>query len=78
MKPGRDGQSQCIPSCWDMPTCTLCGRPKKPKGRDVGVAAANGYCDPDCGCYYSKPEPGHYWPEEEPELRAAVLKESGR
>lgn len=45
--------------------CTTCRRPKLPRGRDPGPAAANGYCDRGCEGYEQEPLPGHLWPSEE-------------
>jgi hypothetical protein len=39
-----------------LPTCTECGRPKKPVGRD---SFDNGLCDHECPGYRKAPEPGH-------------------
>ena len=47
-----------------LPWCTYCGRRKKPIGRDVGAAAANGYCDHECEGYHCEPRPGYDWPSE--------------
>ncbi len=52
-------------SCWASPQCVVCGRTKKPKGRDAGIAAANGYCDYSCPGYTQGEQPGHFWPGEE-------------
>jgi hypothetical protein len=59
-------------ACWAMPECAVCGLRKKPWGRDAGVAVASGFCDGDCPGYEKKPRPGHFWPDEEPELKAAA------
>ncbi len=48
-------------------TCTVCGLPKKPIGRDAGAAAANGYCDHECEGYMLEPLPGYLWPSEQDE-----------
>jgi hypothetical protein len=50
-----------------LPYCSVCGMPKKPIGRDVGAAAANGYCDHECPGYMADPKPGYLWPGETPE-----------
>jgi hypothetical protein len=50
-----------------MPECLICGRRKKPYGRDAGAAAANGYCGYDCEGYNQEPKAGHFWPEERDE-----------
>lgn len=50
-------------------TCTVCGMPKKPIGRDAGVAAASGYCDHECPGYMADPKPGYRWPGEQPEAQ---------
>ncbi len=49
-----------------MQTCTTCGLPKKPIGRDAPLALANGLCDHECPGYREDPQPGHLWPEEMP------------
>lgn len=54
----------CTARCAAMPECTTCHRSKKPRGRDAGIAAANGYCDSDCPGYYADPQAGHLWPNE--------------
>jgi hypothetical protein len=54
--------------CWAMPECTVCGLRKKPWGRSAPLEAANGMCDSDCEGYSQDPRPGHFWPDEEPEL----------
>lgn len=53
-------------ACWAMPECLTCGLHKHPRGRDPGVAAANGYCGVDCPGYNQEPLSGHFWPSEEP------------
>ena len=58
--------------CWAMPDCDVCGRPKKPWGRDAGAAAANGFCSNQCEGYTQEPQAGHFWSDEEPALRAAL------
>ena len=45
-----------------MVTCTVCGRAKKPIGRD---SQDNGLCDSDCEGYNLLPRPGYNWPNEE-------------
>lgn len=52
----------CVPDCWALPPCTVCGQRKKPVGRDAGAAAS--YCGPDCPGYMTPPLPGHLWPGE--------------
>lgn len=44
--------------------CVVCSRTKAPRGRDVPVAMAQDYCDPDCEGYWADPQPGGYWPGE--------------
>ena len=56
--------SYCTSGCAAMPTCDVCHLIKAPRGRDVGVAAANGYCGYDCPGYLQAPWSGHLWPEE--------------
>lgn len=65
--------SDCTLDCWAMPDCTVCGQRKQPHGRSVPAAAAGGYCGYGCEGYYLPPKAGHYWPEEEPEKRAAHM-----
>jgi hypothetical protein len=66
--------SQHTVACWAMPDCTVCGRRKAPRGRSVPLEAATGYCTTggECRGYGELPYAGHFWPEEEPELRAAL------
>lgn len=47
-----------------MPECSVCGRPKRPRGRSVGIEAENGYCGWDCEGYNQEPRSGHLWPSE--------------
>lgn len=54
-----------------MPDCTVCRRRKAPRGRSVPMEASTGYCNWQCDGYDLEPKPGHFWPGEEPELRAA-------
>jgi hypothetical protein len=61
----------CTEACTAMPRCTVCGMRKKPRGRDVGLLAANSYCWPDCSGYYEEPRAGHLWPGEWKEELAA-------
>jgi len=58
--------------CWAMPECLVCGLRKKPHGRSAPLAAANGFCDSDCEGYQQEPRAGHFWPDEEPELKAQI------
>ncbi len=58
--------------CWAMPRCLACGKTKKPVGRSAPLPMANGLCDSECPGYHMPPTPGHFWPDEEPELRAKV------
>ena len=53
----------CTPACWTQVDCTVCRMRKKPSGRDVGAAAANGYCDHECPGYWQAPHPPHLWHE---------------
>lgn len=59
-------------ACWAAPECTVCGLTKKPWGRDAPTAMANGLCHSDCEGYYEEPRAGHFWPDEESELRKSV------
>ncbi len=59
--------SEHTEACWATPECTVCGLRKKPWGRDVPMAAANGMCGSNCEGYAQDPQPGHFWPDEEPE-----------
>ena len=54
----------CTDLCYLMPTCTVCGLRKSPRGRSVAAEMANGLCGPDCPGYYQEPKSGHLWPEE--------------
>jgi hypothetical protein len=68
-------------ACWAMPECTVCGRRKKPYGRDAGVHAANSYCGEDCPGYHQEPRAGHFWPGEranEDELQITEFRAGGR
>jgi hypothetical protein len=38
------------------------------------MEAATGYCGHDCFGYVKDPQPGHFWPEEEPELKLLAEK----
>lgn len=47
------------------PICNVCGMPKPPKGRSVGIYAANSYCcSHDCKGYWEEPITGDLWPRE--------------
>lgn len=61
-------------ACWARVYCKACNRPKAPRGRSVPLAAAGGYCTHDCPGYDEKPLAGHFWPEEEPALKAKVTR----
>jgi hypothetical protein len=41
--------------------CEVCGRTKKPHGRDT---MDNGMCSYECDGYYEEPRPGDLWPGE--------------
>lgn len=56
-----DISDKCTEDCERQPICAVCGRPKKPMGRD---SRDNGLCDSDCEGYYVNPLPGHLWPGE--------------
>jgi hypothetical protein len=52
-------------ACWAMPTCTVCGLRKKPRGRSAPLEMANSLCSgPDCPGYAQGPQAGHLWPGE--------------
>lgn len=51
----------CTVDCERMPHCEICGRTKKPIGRDVIKAD---YCNDECEGYRQEPTPGHLWPGE--------------
>lgn len=53
--------SGCQESCRAAVYCTVCGRRKKPRGRD---SMDNGLCDRECSGYGQEPLPGHLWPGE--------------
>lgn len=61
---------KCTLACWAMPDCHRCKLRKAPFGRSIPLEASTGYCH--CEGYYEPPKPGHYWPEEERELRLQV------
>lgn len=50
--------------CFAMPDCFTCGKRKSPRGRDVPMTLADGYCAHECEGHYKDPQPGHYWPEQ--------------
>ena len=52
--------------------CTVCGRPKKPIGRD---SMDNGLCQHDCEGYRLEPTPSSYWPGERESFEQHKLKE---
>ena len=54
----------CVEKCRTPVECLVCRRRKKPCGRDVGAAAANGFCDRDCEGYEQEPIAPHLWPSE--------------
>lgn len=56
--------NDCTEACAAMPRCLTCHKTKPPRGRDVGVIAANGYCGHDCPGFREEPLSGHLWPEE--------------
>ena len=51
-------------ACWAMPTCTVCGLRKKPRGRSAPLEMANGLCSSGCPGYDQEPNVGHFWPGE--------------
>lgn len=53
------------PACWASPTCIVCGRRKKPRGRSAPLGMANSLCDHGCPGYAQEPLVGHFWPGEE-------------
>lgn len=55
----------CIIECESRSVCAVCGRTKKPWGRD---SRDNGLCDTDCEGYAQDPRPGHLWPGELAEM----------
>ena len=61
-----DLYKNCTTACEWMPQCALCGRTKKPLGRD---SRDNGLCDHDCEGYRQPPHPGHLWPGELASIR---------
>lgn len=58
---------QCTEDCERQPTCTICGRRKKPWGRD---SRTNDGCTSECEGYMRDPKPGHLWPGELARIRA--------
>lgn len=54
-------------TCWRQVDCIVCGKRKKPIGRDAPTAMANSLCDHECPGYYRDPQPPHYWSKEEVE-----------
>lgn len=57
--------------------CTVCGKPKKPRGRDAPMLSAGTYCDPDCDGYYRDPMPDNLWPGEAETFGPCPLCEDG-
>jgi len=55
---------KCTEKCWAMPECTTCNKTKAPRGRSVGFAGGNSYCNSDCKGYDEEPRSGHLWPGE--------------
>ena len=51
----------CSPSCWTSVTCTVCGKPKAPRGRSVPLDSY--YCDRECRGYDQDPPPPPLWSE---------------
>lgn len=62
--PGYLERHECFSSCFEMPSCLVCGLRKKPIGRDAAAAFANSLCNEECPGYRQTPGPGHRWPEE--------------
>lgn len=56
--------NSCVDACRRMPTCTVCGLPKKPRGRSAPLEMAASLCGHDCPGYDSDPRAGHLWPGE--------------
>jgi len=56
---GDSEPQHCAVGC--VPICTVCGRRKKPVGRD---SMDNGLCDYDCEGYMQEPTPCDLWPDE--------------
>lgn len=54
----------CTAECEAMPECTVCHRRKHPRGRDPGLEASSGYCEPECAGSELPPHAGHLWPGE--------------
>jgi len=51
-------------ACWAMPTCQVCGRQKKPRGRSAPLEMASSLCDHECPGFAQDPQAGHFWPGE--------------
>ena len=58
-------QTQCGPECYAMPDCTVCGKAKPPRGRDVAAVMHGSYCEHECPGHNKAPHAGHLWPGEE-------------
>lgn len=69
----KNAETEHKTRCWAAPKCERCFRTKAPYGRSVPLEAATGYCGFDCDGYFHDPKPGHFWPDEEPELKAAAV-----
>lgn len=64
----KDLFKDCTIDCERMPECGVCGKTKKPIGRDAPVETY--YCDEECLGYRKNPTPGHLWPGELADIRA--------
>ena len=55
---------ECTEACAAMPVCRVCGKRKRPIGRDPGAGGPD-YCNPvECHGSIEPPRAGHLWPSE--------------
>jgi hypothetical protein len=62
----------CTEECERRVECAVCHRPKPPRGRDVPVYMAGGYCERECPGHDVEPRAGHLWPGELERMDAEV------
>lgn len=51
--------------------CVVCGRDKKPIGRDAPIGSS--YCEPECAGYQQESQPSSCWPDEQAEYRDGFI-----
>ena len=57
-----DIDENCTEACEAQPTCTVCQRPKMPRGRSVPMEMW--HCEHECPGHDIEPRAGHLWPGE--------------